>query len=790
MSSDLWTHSDLQAQLEGLRECDHLGLLYQDGVEQMNASVPFFRAGLAKRERCAYVSTAGEPGDAARRLWAALGDEVVVVTTSADDSTAGSTVGALRRLAAETFSGSAGYAGLRVAVAPGAGFTPEQVLQWEVHLCAFLIQGCRIVALCLYDRRRLPPASVRAVLRSHPLVLLEDQLCPNPYHEPLDVVGVDHTGERRAEWMISRLRAGAAREEGAGTRLAREQRARLEAEAAEHRAAFLAEASIVLSSSLDLETTLDRVARLAVPTLADWCLVDVIGEDQIVRRVAAAHADDEKLRMAADFWRRYPIDLASSHPIAEVMRSGRSLVVPEISDALLAAVAKDAEHLQFLRGLGLGSWALVPLVARGRTLGAITFATALSDRRYETPSDLAFAEALSRRAALAMDNARLFAESERRRREAECLADLALLITESLDPAEVSQRIADSLRTLLRARSAVLLRIEQPSGDLRAVAASGEVGLAYGPGAVFPREIGAPGLATRERRPAVTPDLLADPRLTFTDEVRARVARDPWRAVLAVPLTVKGREIGILRVGDVTGRRFSDNEVLLAQTFAHQAAIAQENSRLYAEAEATAVERERVRMAAALHDTLSQVLFSIGLKLDWCLRHLMARSELRTKIEEIQRGTGFVMEQIRRLISQLSPEDDPGEGLGARLERIAREFRDLTGIVVELAIAGDPGDLSAQQREVFQKAVREGLTNVAKHARATRATLRVLVRDDLVEFELSDDGIGLAAARVTKEAKHFGLRLMRERIESVGGRLEQGPSDSGGCRLRGTLPRR
>jgi signal transduction histidine kinase len=168
---------------------------------------------------------------------------------------------------------------------------------------------------------------------------------------------------------------------------------------------FLAEASAILASTLDYEATLAHVAQLTVPQLADWCVVDILDRDGVLRRLAVAHADPSGTAQA-----RLLQELAGQPEVpavAEVIQAGRAVLYTQISDDLLASVARDAEHLQTLRALGVRSAMIVPLVVRGRTLGGIVLVSAQSGRRYG-PEDLAQAEELARRCAQAIDNARLY----------------------------------------------------------------------------------------------------------------------------------------------------------------------------------------------------------------------------------------------------------------------------------------------------------------------------------------------------------------------------------------------
>ena len=190
----------------------------------------------------------------------------------------------------------------------------------------------------------------------------------------------------------------------------REIRLRHLAESQERKSRFLAEAGQALSSSLDYEATLAAVVELAVPTFADWACVDLLDESGEVRRVAVKHSEPEKIALAYEFQRRFPPSEMDADRIA--LRTGKSILVEKISDAMLAQGARSVERLEFVRKLGLHSVIIVPLVANGRTFGVLFFVTAESSRCY-TQADLEMAEELARRAATAVENARLFTESRK-----------------------------------------------------------------------------------------------------------------------------------------------------------------------------------------------------------------------------------------------------------------------------------------------------------------------------------------------------------------------------------------
>src|SRR5215207_1264589 len=175
---------------------------------------------------------------------------------------------------------------------------------------------------------------------------------------------------------------------------------------------FLAEASEMFSPSLDYRETLASVARLAVPTLADWCAVDGLEEDGSVERLAVEHEDPEKVALAVKLQERYPSDPDAPSGVPNVLRTGRPEFYPEVTDEMLETAARDEEYLRLLREVGFRSVIIVPKVARGRTLGAIILVSAESGRRYGE-MDLGLTGQLARRAALAVDNARLYEEAQR-----------------------------------------------------------------------------------------------------------------------------------------------------------------------------------------------------------------------------------------------------------------------------------------------------------------------------------------------------------------------------------------
>ncbi|MDQ1695524.1 MAG: hypothetical protein QOJ03_877 [Frankiaceae bacterium] len=192
---------------------------------------------------------------------------------------------------------------------------------------------------------------------------------------------------------------------------------------ASERLAFLAEASVVLSSSLDYRTVLEAVADLVVPRLADWCVIQLLDAGEL-QTVALTHFDPAKVAWANEMGDRYPTDMSAPTGAPNVIRSGVSELYPHIPDEMLVAAAVDDEHLQTLRQLGMSSALVVPLTGRSGTFGALSMIHADSDRAY-SEGDVKFAEDLARRAALAVETAHAFHEQSGRLAEVTRVAEAA-----------------------------------------------------------------------------------------------------------------------------------------------------------------------------------------------------------------------------------------------------------------------------------------------------------------------------------------------------------------------------
>lgn len=212
--------------------------------------------------------------------------------------------------------------------------------------------------------------------------------------------------ELRVAQAVGHLAAAAI---GSSELYAEQQASRAMVAKSAERAAFLAEASVQLSS-LDYEKNLDSIARLMVPGFADWCVVDLL-EGGELRRLAVAHSDPKKVEIARELHRRYPPRRDEPGGFWHVVTAGEPRLVQRVDDDMLQAVARDPEHLSILREVGLQSAILVPLRRGTETFGVLTFVMSEGNKYYDE-RDLEFAQELARRAAYAIENARLYRQAQ------------------------------------------------------------------------------------------------------------------------------------------------------------------------------------------------------------------------------------------------------------------------------------------------------------------------------------------------------------------------------------------
>jgi PAS domain S-box-containing protein len=328
---------------------------------------------------------------------------------------------------------------------------------------------------------------------------------------------------------------------------------------------FLDEASTALASSLDCDETLAAMARLAVPRIADWAAVDMLEEDGTFRRLALAHADPAKLDLGKELGRQRPSTLQDPTGVGAVVRTGKPALVQRVTDDVLAAALADRpERLEQLRRLGLVSAMTVPLSARGRVIGALSFVSAESRRRYG-PADLAFAEELARRMAYAVENALIVRDL----RQANRSKDLFLQRAEHLQATAAQLVRAESVEAIGRAFAseepkspvaAAAWSLYLRAGDeLRLVAATPAIRDRVGEWVTIPVEADTPlAQAARTGQPSWFQD--SEEMLAAFPAVRRDGLGVGLGARVVLPLAIGGQPIGVLGVLFQDRRAFDPDE--------------------------------------------------------------------------------------------------------------------------------------------------------------------------------------------------------------------------------------
>lgn len=349
---------------------------------------------------------------------------------------------------------------------------------------------------------------------------------------------------------------------------------------------FLAEASVMLASSLDYEITLANVANLAVPHFADWCSVDVANQDGTLSRLAVAHIDQEKIALADEIYRRYPPDPSDAQGVFNVLRTGISEFYPEISDDLLVGRSRDEEHLRILREIGFRSVIIVPLKLRDQVLGVITFTNADS-RRHHAAEDLALAEELARRAALVVDNAKLFRAEQQIRLAAERTSDflrrlqsVSSSLSQVLIPADVAIAVIEQGISSLGAHAGTVVVFDETGTELEVIETVG-----------FPKKIvdnwrrfklsqNVPlAEAIRGNAPVVI-ESFSEYQEKYP-ELAALSSATGSQALIAYPLIAEGRIIGAMGLTFPQQQKFTEEDRHFLLALAHQCAQALERARLY-----------------------------------------------------------------------------------------------------------------------------------------------------------------------------------------------------------------
>ena len=513
----------------------------------------------------------------------------------------------------------------------------------------------------------------------------------------------------------------------------------------------LVEAGIALSSELTLDALLQRLVEAAAElTDARYAALGVLDASGKELERFITHGIDPEMHAAIGALPR------GRGILGVLIRDARPLRLHEIA-ADDRSVGFPPNHPPMSTFLG------VPILLRGIAYGNLYLTEKAGDVDF-TDEDEEVVTLLASQAAVAIENARLYASSRDWARQLESLDEITNAMLSEIEPRRLLQLVVDRMSALLDARFVAVL-VAATDGWLEIAAAHGDeaeelVGERLGVDRSKAGRVFLEGTPTRVDSVLDDPD--ADPDL---------MRRVGARAGLWAPLIVREETIGVLMALDrlQADPRFSDADLRLAQRFAVRAAVAVDLSRRVARTTVQRIvggqEQERRRLSRELHDETGQALTSILLGLK-SIEDTQGTERFPAALAELREIVVATLQDVRRLAVELRPKALDDFGLVPALERLTDSFAEQTGIAMHLESRLPESRLPSEIETVLYRVVQEALTNVVKHAQAEHVSVLLHSKPGRVAAVIEDDGRGFADE---DETEGIGLLGMRERVALVGG---------------------
>jgi signal transduction histidine kinase len=533
----------------------------------------------------------------------------------------------------------------------------------------------------------------------------------------------------------------------------------------------LLEAVVAIGSGLELEYTLRRIVETAVGLVdASYGALGVIGEGKrLAEFIPVGLSDDEIGRIHHWPEGRGLLGLLIDDP--------RPLRLANIGDHPASSGFPDG-HPPMRTFLG------VPVRVRDEVFGNLYLTNKRGGGEF-SEDDEAVLVALGAAAGVAVENARLYEAARRQQRWIEASAEVTTRLLSGSAPAEVLPDITRQALELSGADLAVLALPDEEGRRLTITYAEGE-GADAARGLVLTAGQSLSGRVLATGEPVTSADFAADERAA----VAARGAMSQIGPAIVFPLGAPGNVRGVLTVGRLHGAApFPPAQADVVASFAAQAGVALELAASQAEAKRLSLYEDRDRIARDLHDLVIQRLYATGMSLEGTMP-MITRPEVASRITNAVDAMDMTIKDIRATIFQLQARDDADRwDLRSDIVRLVEEMTALLGFAPSLRLgAGLGGDIRPEVGEQALAALREALSNAARHSAATRVDVTVDVSADrMLTIQVTDNGTGIPA-----DGRRSGLRNLASRADKLGGELLLGPADPGasppGTRLEWRVP--
>jgi signal transduction histidine kinase len=527
----------------------------------------------------------------------------------------------------------------------------------------------------------------------------------------------------------------------------------------------LLEAGLTLAAELSLPMVLQRIVDIAAEvTDARYVALGVIGEDgALLDFITTGISAKQRKAIGA-------------------LPRGRGLLGLLIHDPRIVRIADIRMHPESVgfphNHPPMRSFLGAPVQAMGRVYGNIYLTEKRGARQFSAQDERSLL-VLATQAGVAIANASLYQESVRRERWLGALREITGAILEGADSNSLLMSIAEHARELAGADAASILTTTPTAGVLEVAAAVG----------AYAEQVRGHAVPARE---SISGEVIQTGKVLHTDDAGTHghayqpiIRLGHVGPAIFVPLRVRGRATGTLMVANLKGgRRFDAGTIRLTQTFADQASVAIEYARAQEDSLRLGLMEERERIAKELHDGIIQSLFAVGMGLQ-STALLAVSPATGTRIESAVEELDRVIRDLRNYIFGLRPGILADRQLDQALRMLGEEVQASSRVLIDVEVdAALAAGLSARSHEIVQL-TREALSNVARHAKADHADVRLARRGSKAVLSIEDDGIGFD---VRADSAGNGIRNMRERAEAMGGGLRITSKPGKGAKLLVTFP--